>query len=80
MKDTAETGGPAFPLHIASPPGSGGGAHSYYGMTLRDWFAGQAVMGLIASNDAEAGDRIEDVPAYAYQIADAMLKARAKTD
>lgn len=46
------------------------------GMTLRDYFAAQALAALIASNDEGAGDRIEDIPTYAYQIAEAMLKAR----
>ena len=47
------------------------------GMTLRDYFAAKAMAGLIASNDEGAGDRIEDIPEYAYMIADAMLQARA---
>ena len=46
------------------------------GMALRDYFAAKAMAALIASNDAGAGDRIEDVPKYAYQIADSMLRAR----
>ena len=46
------------------------------GMTLRDYFAAKAMQGLIASNDEGAGDRIDDIPGYAYLIADAMLKAR----
>ena len=46
------------------------------GMTLRDYFAAKAMQGLIASNDEGAGDRITDIPEYAYQIADAMLAAR----
>lgn len=45
-------------------------------MELRDYFAGQALAGLIASNDEGAGDRIDEVPGYAYAIADAMLEAR----
>ena len=48
------------------------------GMTLRDYFAAKAMQGLIASNDEGAGDRIEDIPAYAYEIADAMIEARTK--
>jgi hypothetical protein len=46
--------------------------------TLRDWFAAKAMQGLIASNDPGAGDRIDDIPEYAYWIADAMLAERAK--
>ena len=39
-----EDGGPAFPV---PDEGQGWGAA---GMTLRDWFAGQALVGLLASN------------------------------
>ena len=46
------------------------------GISLRDYFAAKAMQALIASNDEGAGDRIIDVPDYAYAIADAMLKAR----
>jgi hypothetical protein len=46
------------------------------GMTLRDWFAGQALAGMLAApgNVAEmdCGERAR----YAYLNADAMLKAR----
>ena len=48
------------------------------GMTLRDWFAGQALAGLYASET----DDTEYEAAYAarrsYVIADAMLAERAK--
>jgi hypothetical protein len=50
---------------------------SSLGMSLRDWFAGQALNGLIASNDSEAGDRLDDLPGYAYAIADEMMAARS---
>ena len=47
------------------------------GMTLRDYFAAKAMQGLIASNDGEAGDRLLEIPGYAYLIADKMLEARS---
>jgi hypothetical protein len=49
------------------------------GMTLRDWFAGQALMGLLAF-DGFASPDPEDIPAQfarsAYRLADAILKER----
>lgn len=65
-------GGPAFPT-----PRNEFGEYSE-SMSLRDYFAAAALTGLIASNDAGAGDRIEDVPRYAFDIADAMLKVRSR--
>lgn len=65
--------GTAFP--IVHPDGRG---VQYFGLTMRDYFAAKAMQGLIASNDEGAGDRIEDIPAYAYEIADAMIEARTK--
>jgi len=70
-------GGPAFPRPFSADdvdPDISYPAH--VGMLLRDYFAAKAMAALIASNDDGAGDRIDDIPQYAYQIADAMLKAR----
>jgi hypothetical protein len=67
-----DTGGFAFPTHFD------GKQAADHGMTVRDYFAAKAMQGLIASNDAGAGDRISDIPAYAYLIADAMLAERSK--
>ena len=61
-------GGPAFPHETYNGipvPGSG--------MTLRDWFAGQALAGFLArSNDGSPSETALD----AYDMADAMLAAR----
>jgi len=57
-------GGPAFPLVDE------GACAVYGGMTLRDWFAGQALSGLLVN-----GDPGEAAP-LAYKFADAMLKTR----
>ena len=62
MADTPETGGPAFP-----PAGS-----LQVVMTLRDWFAGQALVGPSASKQASEAAVARD----AYAIADAMLAER----
>lgn len=67
-----KTGGPAFPpFHNPKDHDSG--------MTLRDWFAGQALMG-IASIQAEGFSLCEgDAAKWAYTYADAMIEARKDT-
>jgi hypothetical protein len=68
--DKEKTGGHAFPtLFIEPEHGSG-----YAGMTLRDWFAGQALSNMYTH---EAEDSTA-VARWAYQIADAMLAERSK--
>ena len=44
------------------------------GMTLRDWFAGQAMAGMLANSDRDGYP--EDRAQLAYEYADAMLEAR----
>jgi hypothetical protein len=82
--DPPKDGGPAFPR-----VGEGFGNPNYDapGMSLRDWFAGQALTGIYASNwftwlvsrdnphEVEADDA---AAARAYKVADAMLAQRAK--
>lgn len=67
-------GGPAFP----SGDGEfGGGPNHAYGMTLHDWFAGQALSGGMAG--AKSGfSNPKDAARNAYAVADAMLAARSK--
>ena len=76
-------GGPAFPvrlipktgeIHIGNPRSTG--------MSLRDYFAGQALVGMLANewwqNEARGLGATEDVMAkWAYDQADAMLAARS---
>jgi hypothetical protein len=64
------TGGPAFPVNsdnYASPESTG--------MTLRDYFAAKALQGMVASMGWQGGT-CKTVASVAYQMADAMLKAR----
>ncbi len=80
-------GGPAFPFEGPRNrnDGNGGVVGNSPGMSLRDWFAGQALVGVLSSekfheaieaitNDGVRGVGI--VAGAAYGIADAMLKAR----
>jgi hypothetical protein len=45
------------------------------GMELRDWFAGMALQGYLATNDSDL--RSDSVSQKAYEYADAMLAARS---
>ena len=82
--DKKDDGGPAFPV----PTDMSGGEAFYLatpGMSLRDWFAGQALAGLIGSGNliAEAQAKNEDVSSFAARIAfkaaDAMLTTRKES-
>lgn len=72
-----DNGGPAFPKTREAIIDSRSA-----GMTLRDWFAGQALAGLVqlrAVHEAarESGEPAEKITAAAaYEYADAMLEAR----
>jgi hypothetical protein len=78
--NSTNDGGPAFP----SPVGErADGSPVYYsdGMTLRDYFAGQALSGIALWNRGQGGsfvnaDDAKDAGVLAYQLADAMLAAR----
>ena len=63
-----DNGGPAFPLNWDKQ-----GEFWAFGMTLRDYFAAKAMQGLLAS---EVNAPIQDFAKTAYEMADAMLKAR----
>ncbi len=80
MSRFPEDGGPAFPVRK--------GDHAWCvekeacrlseGLTLRDWFAGEALKGFCASDQysARPTDELAD---YAYTQADAMIVRRAKS-
>lgn len=48
------------------------------GMALRDYFAGQAMLGMISNPGIKAGVENEIVAKVAYNMADAMIAARKK--
>lgn len=88
-----DTGGPAFPDRLKLAADSG--FYVYGGMTLRDYFATQAMLGEIVTSASDATPKAaqalvdaavmagrspaEQIAANAYEIADAMLAERAKS-
>jgi len=82
-----DTSGPAFPVvwhnegdqNNSAPDGATVppfGTHQLQGMTLRQWYAGQALSGLCAEEAYLAGQRIkyDQIALRAWAYADAMLR------
>jgi len=70
MNET-NTGGPAFPSHGSM------GEVAQEGMTLRDYFAAKAMQAILQANKGIYFTPPDaDLSASAYEMADAMLKAR----
>jgi len=68
-------GGNVYPVHERVYVGDGIHEDKYHdGMSLRDYFAGQAISGNINKGTGIAETIAED----AYKVADAMLKERDK--
>jgi hypothetical protein len=75
------TGGPAFPIFTED-------GELHMGLTIRDWFAGQAIVGFVARPElyhhfvspvyAEPNVCVSVVSQFAYRMADAMLAEREK--
>lgn len=79
LTEKQDNGGPAFPRPTYESSGGGMVVTHRNGMSLRDWFAGQALTGLasvpcgLGATEAEVA-KSDAERAYAY--ADAMLAAR----
>ena len=85
-------GGPAFPAgHVrkgrARPHDHGSDwvttditEPRHPGLTVRDWFAGMAMQGLLAQSIGTAmGSDVKHCAKYAYEMADAMLAAKEES-
>ena len=72
MNKPQNDGGQAFPMHERDD--------ALRGMSLRDWFAGQALSGILSSSGCqlfrEAEIPLIEIAEYANRLADAMLAAR----
>jgi hypothetical protein len=66
---------PAFPSGYGDPrnPGWIGG-----GMSLRDWFAGQALLRVYNDGGRYSPEGMKQVAKYSYAMADAMLAERER--
>lgn len=71
---------PAFPQSDLSAYGMGPLEKGNGGMTLRDWFAGQALTGLMSDPGLRPSTLAEfsHMAERLYQVADALLAAREK--
>lgn len=82
MSEQKQDGGPAFP-GAWHPEMGWSPTQIPSGMSLRDWFAGQALAGIAANPEGITvdGETKRDPSAYAlvaYLLADAMLAEREK--
>lgn len=82
MTTTKNTGGPVFPI-----PGLEA-YEEFKGMTLRDWFAGQALQGMLGDSKTlsaliqvhgmEGDGTRASIAEISYLLADAMIAERSK--
>lgn len=75
---SSRDGGPAFPVAYQHERGGTLHAQEWGGMTLRDYYAGQALVGLLAGDPGRLNliYAEEDIARKSNALADAMLRAR----
>lgn len=74
---TTDDGGSAFPSPEQRDADGNGIFAAEYGMSLRDWFAGQA-LAMSASSYVNLPDSAALLAKRSYMVADAMLAARTE--
>jgi len=80
---TIKDGGPAYPCELRPTEQAKylgfATASQYAGMTLRDYFAAKAMQAFLSTYPkGVVTSPLEDVAADAYEVANAMLKARGE--
>ena len=86
MTNWKHGGGPVYPMFVkgGAQPFVGGMTlytedYHHPGMSLRDWYAGQALSGLLVNRPEDIPSQVVDgYTRLAYQLADAMLAERDK--
>jgi hypothetical protein len=80
MEKPIDDGGPAFPQRSYEVDASGAFCNfaDSSGMSLRDFFAGQAMITLVPLAEKTDGTSYVEASTQAYRFADAMLAAREK--
>lgn len=74
---TNRDGGPAFPMPAGPEPRVNTATHYNEGMTLRDWFAGQALMGIMARGvTPKVNGKEVSIEDAAYAMANNMIDRR----
>lgn len=77
-----DDGGPAFPFdYKTTDPNYPDQVETHPGMSLRDYYAGKAMEGLVALSSVEMlidGSIQGIVAGAAYELADAMIEARKR--
>lgn len=71
-------GGPAFPFPSGPEPRVDMYHDRWEGMSLRDWFAGMALQGMLASWPEGVDLKEGTAAVLAYKFSDAMLAEREK--
>jgi hypothetical protein len=79
MSTSINDGGPVYPTTTrAAKEGDSIKFNVTHGITLRDYFAGQALAGILAS--ANFGNVKDWIGAKAYEVADSMIAARERKE
>jgi hypothetical protein len=89
MSAPIDDGGPAFPCPSFHEDATGSWPKGFPGISMRDYFAGQALAGMIASESFQGKQRMSalakqgiDVAGFyamsSYALADAMITERAR--